>query len=55
VIRDLTHQPRFRLDDPLHVAAHAFGIVVALAVDHDAMRHAFDVKSYRLEVARFEG
>ena len=32
-------------DNFLHVGAHALGIIVAVAVDHDPMRHAAHLKS----------
>src|SRR2546423_8770454 len=48
------HHLDFRFHDLLHVASHAFGIVVAFAVDHDAMRNAFHVEYQCLEVAGFK-
>src|ERR1041385_3239811 len=54
VIRNLTHQLGFRLDDLLHVAAHAFRIVVPFSVDHDPVRDAFNSEDERLEVADFD-
>ena len=55
VIRNLAHHRRFRLVDLLHVAPQPVGIVVSFAVNHDAMRHAFDFKREGFEVARLDG
>src|SRR5262245_40050988 len=48
------HQLDLRFDDLLHVATHAFRIVVTLSIDHDAMRNSFDVEYESLEVADLE-
>src|SRR6185436_17928923 len=53
-IRNLAHQRRFSLDDLLHVDSHSFRIVVAFAIDHDAMRNAFDVEYECFEITGFE-
>ena len=53
-IRDLaTHDLDLRLDDLLHVASHALGIVVSFTVDHDAMRNSLDVEDQCFEVAHY--
>ena len=54
VIRNLAHQRHFCLDNLLHVAPHAVGIVIAFSIDHDAMRNAFNVEYESLEVIGFE-
>ena len=55
-IRNLAaHQLDLRLDDLLHVASHAFRIVVPFSIDHDAMRNAFDVEDSVLKLLTSKG
>src|SRR5215472_1563201 len=54
VIRNLSEQSYFGFHDLLHVPAHAVGIVIAFAVDDDAMRHPTHLKIDLLEVAAFK-
>src|SRR5215203_832134 len=54
-IRNLaTHQLDLRLNDLLHVASHAFRIVVSIAVDYDPVRNSFHVEYESFEVANFK-
>src|SRR5205823_13113628 len=53
VVRNVSHHRDFGLDDLLHVAPHALGIVVTFAVDDDSMRHASHLKIDLFEVADF--
>src|ERR1041385_164153 len=54
VIWNFAHYLDFRLDDLLHVAAHAFRIVVSFTVDYDPVCDAFDVEDQGFEVADFK-
>src|SRR5437868_14108227 len=44
----------FGLDNLLHVSLHPLGIIIAFAVDHDAMRHAAHFEFDFGEVAYIE-
>src|SRR6185503_1201281 len=49
------HYLNRRRNDLLHIASHSLRIIVAFAVDHDAMRHSLNFERYRLETADFHG
>src|ERR1041384_551677 len=53
-IWNLAHQRHFGLNNLLHVESHSFRIVVAFTIDHDAVRHAFDVEYECFEIAGFK-
>ncbi len=55
VIRNAAEHRRFSFDDLLHFVAQANRIIVALAVDHDPVRDAADLKVELPEVADFDG
>src|SRR5262245_53436770 len=54
VIGNVIKQSYFGFNDLLHVAAHAFRIVIAFAVDHDVMRRPANLEIDLLEVAALD-
>src|SRR4051812_41388981 len=54
VIGNRVEQSHFGFDNLLHVALHAFEIVVAFAINHDAMRHATYFELDFFEIADLE-
>src|SRR3982751_502751 len=53
VIRNLSHYSDFRFNNLSNVTPHAFGIVVSLTIDHDAMRNTLNREREQLEISRF--
>ncbi len=49
-----THHLDLCLDNLLHVASHALGVVVTFSIDHDAVGNSFHVEYECLEVADFK-
>src|SRR5205085_7703433 len=55
VIRNLAHHRGFRLNNPLHVAPHTLHVIVALAVNHYAMRNTSHLERNDFEPADLNG
>ena len=55
MIWDLTKKRDFAFDDFLHAISQSRRVVVSVAVDHEAMRHAANLELDFLEIAHFDG